>query len=63
MTCMICGAAGGAISLWINVIDCHSHGGIVSSLLTHGVRIGSRFSCTSSDIWYDIHVLPIFHIS
>ena len=26
-----CGAAGGAISLWVNVIECPGNGGIVSS--------------------------------
>ena len=52
-----CGAAGGAISLWINVTDCPSTGGIVSSV---SGSTGSRIYCTSSDIGYDTYVLPIF---
>ena len=63
MTRIICGTAGGTISLWINVIDCPSHGGIVSSFLSDGLRIGSVIYCTSNDMGYDIHGLPIFHIS
>ena len=27
-----CGVAGGAISLWVNVIDCSGTGGLVSSM-------------------------------
>ena len=48
-----CSEAGGAISLWINVIDCPSLGGIVSSV---SGSTGSRIFCYGGDIRYDIHV-------
>ena len=48
-----CGAAGGAISLWINVTDCPSTGGIVPSV---SGSTGSRIYCTSSDIGYDTYM-------
>ena len=53
-----CGAAGIAISLWMNVIDCPWAGGIVSSVQSG--KTGSHIYCTSSDITYETHVLPIF---
>ena len=57
-----CGAADGGISLWVNVIDCPSAGGIVSSLQWQ--TTGLHIYCTGSDIGYDTHVfLPLFHIS
>ena len=49
-----CGAAGGAISLWMNVIDCQWFGGTVSSLKSG--TTGSMIYCRSSYIWYDTHV-------
>ena len=48
-----CSAAGGTISLWVNVTDCPSAGGIVSSLQWQST--GLRIYCTSSDIGYDTH--------
>ena len=48
-----CGAAGGAISVRINVIDCPSScGGIVSSATT-SLRKGSMVSCKFSLFKYD----------
>ena len=46
-----CGAAGGAISLWLNVIDCTSVGGIISSF---SFRTGLYILCYSNDMQYDI---------
>ena len=46
-----CGAAGGAISLWLNFLECTSpYGGIVSSR-TPSTR-GSIIFCASGGIWY-----------
>ena len=53
-----CGAAGGAISMWLNVIDCNNNAGIVSSTQLRG--IGSLIFCLNNNIQYDTHVLPIF---
>ena len=52
-----CGEAGGAISLWINVIDCpsSSSGGIVSSYQSVGTT-GIRTYCSNSNILYEKHV-------
>ena len=50
-----CGAAGGAISLWLQLIDCTGIDGIISSL-TDGFT-GSLIYCSSSTIRYDTHVL------
>ena len=49
-----CGAEGGSISFWVNVIDCPSSVGILSSFQwgTTGIRI----YCTSDNIRYDTHV-------
>ena len=46
-----CGAAGGAISLWLNVNDCPS-GGIVSS---HRGATTSVIYCTGSNFGYETH--------
>ena len=59
MTNMMCGSAGGAISLWINVIYCPSTGGIASSVQSG--TTGLHIYCTSN-IVYDTHVLPIFWV-
>ena len=55
-----CGAAGGAISLWVKVIDCPMTGGIISSQI-YGSS-GIDIYCASTVIWYDTHVLPIFQV-
>ena len=47
-----CGAAGGAISLWVNVFDCQD-GGIVSTGQS-GTQ-GSHIYCYDGDIRYDTH--------
>ena len=45
MTRMVCCAAGGAISLWVKMIDCPYNAGIVSSLAAF--RTGLIFSCST----------------
>ena len=50
-----CGAAGGAISLWLNVIDCSPGDGIISSY--DYLRTGLIVFCYSENIRYDTHVL------
>ena len=40
-----CGSVGGAISLWINVIDCRNGAGIISSRL-HDVSQGIGIYCS-----------------
>ena len=45
-----CGAAGGAISLWVNVTDCAPGGGILSSL-TDGTS-GSLIFCQGTYLRY-----------
>ena len=54
-----CGAEGGAISLWVNVIDCRNiffyDGGIVSSI-QDGVTTGSLIFCYYEEVGYDTHV-------
>ena len=55
-----CGAAGGAISVWLKVIAC-PFGGIISSF---GPSTGSRIACDYADIQYDTYSFTsIFHIS
>ena len=58
-----CGAAGGAISLWVNVIGCIGDGGLVSSG-TWG-RSGSLIDCQNGLIRYDsfIFSVPDDHIT
>ena len=53
-----CGGAGGAISLWVNVIHCPGMCGIVSS---HQVgKTGSIIHCLGSNFGYDTYMyLPI----
>ena len=48
-----CGAAGGAISLWVNVTDCPDLAGIVSSL---GPGTGSVIFGYEEDIRYKTHI-------
>ena len=54
-----CGVAGGAISVWINVIDCAPLDGIVSSYQGVGTT-GIRIYCHYQNIRYETHILPIF---
>ena len=57
MTCPeTLGAAGGAISPWLKVIDCLSDGGIVSS--HQSGTTSSVIHCNDGQIWYDTHLLP-----
>ena len=58
MSNMTCGAAGGAISLWVNVIDCPSDTGIVSSLQS-GKAIGSTIYCYNGYIVYETYVSQV----
>ena len=44
-----CGAAGGAISLWVNQIECPLPGGIVSTRAFGSS--GSLIYCTIANIW------------
>ena len=44
-----CGAEGGAISLWIRVIDCPNIGGLVSSLVDSRTRF--CVYCDANSIW------------
>ena len=53
-----CGAAGGSISVWVNVIV-FNWGGIISSF---GSSTGLRIGCRSSEIRYGCHLLQYFHI-
>ena len=54
MTNMTCGSAGGAISMWINVIECRI-GRIVSSLQSSGTT-GSEIYCANGYIGYETHI-------
>ena len=54
-----CGTAGGAISMWVNVVDVRV-GGIISSYLTEKSGVG--IYCTSQEIWYEKqHHVFTFH--
>ena len=56
-----CGAAGGAISLWMNLLECPSlYGGIITSR-TPWTR-GSKISCEIGEIWYAFDAFIIRHI-
>ena len=57
MTRMDCGAAGGAISVWVNVVDCPGNGGIISS---YNNNRASLISCYNSNIQYNTLLGPIF---
>ena len=46
-----CGTAGGAISLWVNVIDC-PRGGIISSYVQGGAS-SSLLYCSGNNMVYD----------
>ena len=46
-----CGAAGGAISLWVNVIECPGLTGIVSS---YAGKTSSLVVCAYDQIRYDL---------
>ena len=48
-----CGAAGGAISLWMNIIDCPYDAGILSS--HKSLTTGFRTICLGS-FWYDFEM-------
>ena len=50
----MCGAAGGAISMWINLIDCPQWAGIVSSIQLGA--IGSVIYCYVGNIVYETYV-------
>ena len=45
-----CGAAGGAISLWVKLIDCPDWSGVLSS---RGSGTGIEIYCRSSAMRYD----------
>ena len=47
-----CSSAGGAISLWVKVIDCPSRGGIVSSV-NAPFHTGSAIICENQHIRYE----------
>ena len=49
MTRMTCSTAGGAISVWINILDCNSHGGIVTTRDDYSPT-GSIIHCASGRI-------------
>ena len=49
-----CGTAGGAISVWVNVVDVRV-GGIISSYLTG--KSGVRIYCTSQEIRYENNIM------
>ena len=46
-----CSAAGGAISLWINILSCPDYGGIISS--RRDESSGFRIHCVNGNTWYD----------
>ena len=46
-----CGAAGGAISLWVKLFECLDWGGLVSSMAWD--TSGSRIECDNGLIRYD----------
>ena len=45
-----CGAAGGAISVWVKIRDCHGQGGIISSQTN--AASGTLLFCTDHMLWY-----------
>ena len=44
-----CGAAGGAISMWVNIIDCSNNGGIITTELQAG-KMGTSVYCGQRNI-------------
>ena len=44
-----CGAAGGAISIWLKVIGCSEYGGIISTI-KHAAS-GTLVYCSGGKIW------------
>ena len=50
-----CGTAGGAISLWMKVIDCPTFAGVVSSEAWGSAR--SMLSCTRASVRYFLIVM------
>ena len=42
-----CGVAGGAISMWVNLISCPNNGGIITSVMKTGSS-GLQITCSSS---------------
>ena len=55
-----CGAAGGAISLWINVIECPINGGIISSRAEGSS--GSRIVCRPPTMRYGFGIYSYWSI-
>ena len=47
-----CNAAGGTISLWINVIDCQGNSGIISTAILLGSGLTILFDPYASQIRY-----------
>ena len=45
---MTCGAAGGAISLWVKIIDCPEDAGIITTQ-TQGKTVGFAVVCHARD--------------
>ena len=48
-----CGAAGGAISVWLKVIDCSQYGGIISTIkyVKYAASGGTLVYCHEENIW------------
>ena len=46
-----CGEAGGAVSLWVNVLDCPAYGGILTTV-NNGHEIGFRILCDINVMGY-----------
>ena len=55
-----CGAAGGAISLWLNIMTCDLWAGFVSSYI-HG-RTGFHMLCSANDIGYDTENITTIYL-
>ena len=52
-----CGAAGGAISVWVNVVDCHfggiiSSGAVITSYNYYG-KTGLQIHCYNNELRYE----------
>ena len=59
-----CSSAGGAISLWVNLVDCPGNSGILST--REAGKTSSAIYCTSSGMRYDVETTIEFftiHIS
>ena len=55
-----CGAAGGAINLWVNIIDCPSGSGIISSNAKDSWTASSFVYCYANNVVYDTFFLMSF---